>query len=180
MRTLAGAIHKASPREDVSNLECAHEPRRCMVFGKRWVGCRKNNHFHKVCKNPTKRVLQEKSNRKNRTERVRHSIQQDSETLDQVFDVVRMKTFNFHMVRSVLITILKTKTNQNTAELDSIIDTSSDDTLMPINMFSKLFSRTPIAELKKYIHKEVTLHAYDNSSVPQLGVCRVTIKHKDV
>ena len=69
--------------------------------------------------------------------------------------------------------------NQSTAELDYRVDTGSDDNLMPINMFKTIFPRTPITELNRYINR-IGLHAYDNSSIQQLGVYRVTVKHKDI
>ena len=50
--------------------------------------------------------------------------------------------------------------------------------LLPVNMFKMLFSRTPIEELNKYINKKVRLCTYNNFSIPQVGICRVTIKNK--
>ena len=58
-------------------------------------------------------------------------------------------------MRSVLITKLRTKTSQNTAELDYKIDTSIDDNLMPLNMFKTLLPRTPITELNKNIKNQI-------------------------
>ena len=64
--------------------------------------------------------------------------------------------------------------------LEETIDRGSDENLMPINMLKMLFQRTPILELNKCINKKVILHTYNISSIQQLGICRVTIKHKDI
>ena len=61
---------------------------------------------------------QKKPKERHRADRAVHDTQQDRDASDQEFDVVRTKTFNFHSIRSVLITKLRTKTSQNTAELD--------------------------------------------------------------
>ena len=51
---------------------------------------------------------------------------------------------------------------------------------MPINIFKMLFPRMLFTKLNKYINKKVRLCAHNNSSMPQLGICRVTIKHKNI
>ena len=38
----------------------------------------------------------------------------------------------------------------------------------------------PITELNKYINRKGRFNAYNNSCIPQLGICRVTIGHKKV
>ena len=62
--------------------------------------------------------------------------------------MVRTKMFNFHIIRSVLITKYKNKTGQITAELDNKIDTGSDSNLIPFHMFRPIFPRTPTIETK--------------------------------
>ena len=83
-----------------------------LVSGKKCVGCQKI-HFQKVCKNPQKRVSQEKTKERHRAERAVHDTQQDSDTSDQKFNIVKTKRFNFHSIRSVSITKLRIKTSQN-------------------------------------------------------------------
>ena len=98
MRTWIGAIHKESPREDVNTVA------QCATVQKRCAGCGKNNQFHKVCKNPTKRVPKEKLRE---AQREQYMIQKDSDTSDLELAVVRTKSFSFLIVRSLLITKLK-------------------------------------------------------------------------
>ena len=50
---------------------------------------------------------------------------QEFDGADQEFDVVRTKTFNFHYMRSVLITKVRTDTSQNIAEVDYKIYTAA-------------------------------------------------------
>ena len=47
-------------------------------------------------------------------------------------------------------------------------------------MFKKLFPRMPITKLNKNINKKVRLHVYNNSRIPQLVLCKVTIEHRNV
>ena len=51
--------------------------------------------------------------------------------------------------------------------------TGSIDNLMPNNKFKILFPNTTTAGLSKCIHKKVVLHAYNNSDIPQIGICKV-------
>ena len=64
------------------------------------------------------------------------------------------QNFNFHSVRSVLITKLRTRTGQNAAKPDYKINTGSDGNLISINIFRMLFPRMPIAKLNKYTYKK--------------------------
>ena len=60
-----------------------------------------------------------------------------------------------------------------------MIDIGSNSKLMPLNMFKMfLFSNTVIADLNKCIHKKVMLHTYNNSCIPQIGICKATIAYK--
>ena len=49
---------------------------------------------------------------------------------------------------------------------------------MLINMFKTLFPRISITDLIKYTDTKVVLCTYNNSCIPQLGVCKVSIIHK--
>ena len=79
----------------------------------------------------------------------------------------------------MLFTKLKTKASQKTTILDYKINMGSDGNLIHINMLRTPFPKTPIAELNKYIDK-TSLCAYNNSCIPQLGKCKVIIKHKNI
>ena len=47
---------------------------------------------------------------------------------------------------------------------------------MLVKMFKTLFPSMPNTELNKYINKNVRLHGYRNSSIPQICICRVGMK----
>ena len=63
--------------------------------------------------------------------------------------------------------------------LEYNIDTGCDGNLVPVNMFKVLFQETSLAELAWYENEEVTLCTYNSSCIPQLGVCKVKIMHKE-
>ena len=84
---------------------------------------------------------------------------------DRNIDSVITKSFSFKSITPLIVTKLKTSSS-----------TGSKSKVIPINMFKVLFPRTSLAELAK---KKVVLQTYSNSGVPQLGVCRVRITHKD-
>ena len=69
----------------------AHEARRWPANGKRCAGCVKNNYLQKVRENPTRRVPQEKPKERHTVERTVLDIQQDSDTSNQEFDIIRPK-----------------------------------------------------------------------------------------
>ena len=50
---------------------------------------------------------------------------------------------------------------------------------MPFNMFKTVFVRMPITDLNIYKQK-VRLCVNNNLGRPQLGICRVKIKHKSI
>ena len=66
--------------------------------------------------------------------------------------MVRTKT-DFHIIQSVLITKLRTKSSQSVAEFDYRIDTGSDSNQIPVSMIKMLFPRMPIKDRDKYINK---------------------------
>ena len=47
------------------------------------------------------------------------------------------------------------------------IDTGVDGNLMPISMFTKLFSHVSLDALKRMIDNSVTLYAYNNTQIKQ-------------
>ena len=57
------------------------------------------------------------------------------------------------------------------------IDTVSDDNLISIKM---LHSDTTIEDLNICINKKVVLHRYNNSCIPHIGMCQVTLRDKDI
>ena len=46
---------------------------------------------------------------------------------------------------------------------------------MSIRMFKALFPNTNVDILKKSIDKNVVLHAYNNSCIPQMGISKIKI-----
>ena len=58
------------------------------------------------------------------------------------------------------------------------IDTGADGNLMPISLFSKLFSQMSLDALKRTIDRYVTLYAYNNTQIKQYGICNVKLSFK--
>ena len=51
------------------------------------------------------------------------------------------------------------------------LDTGNDGNLMPIRMSKILFLQTNLEKLNKFTNKEIVLHVYNNSGIPQMGMC---------
>ena len=47
-------------------------------------------------------------------------------------------------------------------------------------MYKMLFPNTNINEVSKSINKKVVFHAYNNSCILQMGICRVTLFNKGI
>ena len=60
------------------------------------------------------------------------------------FYKVRSKVFNFHSVRSVTTSKLKTRSSHRTETCKYQIDTGSDGNLMPIKKYKMLFLNTNV------------------------------------
>ena len=58
------------------------------------------------------------------------------------------------------------------------IDTGADSNLMPISLFTRLFSHVSLDALKRTIDKGVTLYAYNNTQIKQYGTCNVKLSFK--
>ena len=84
---------------------------------------------------------------------MRHKNSNASETSDKETDVVRTKVFNFHSVRSTIITKLHKRTSQNNTMLEYKADTGSDGNLMLISMFKSLFPKCISADRNKSKNK---------------------------
>ena len=88
-------------------------------------------------------------------------------------DLVRSVMFNFHSVRSITITKLKTKSSQKIETDKQKLDIGSDGNLMPIKMYRMVFLYRSVTDLNKSM--KIVLCTYNNSSIQQMGLCRVTI-----
>ena len=60
----------------------------------------------------------------------------------------------------MIVTKLKTKSNQKTETCQYKIDTGSDGNLIPIRMYKVIFPCTNITKLSKYIDRKIVLHTY--------------------
>ena len=50
---------------------------------------------------------------------------------------------------------------------------------MPITMYKMLFPHTNVNELIKYIKKKMVLCTCNNSFIPQMGICKLTLIYED-
>ena len=66
------------------------------------------------------------------------------------------------------------KCSENTLK----IDTGADGNLMPISMFSKLFSQVSLDALKMSVDRNITLYAYNNTQIKQYGTCNMKLSFK--
>ena len=88
-----------------------------------YAGCGKSNLFQNICKETNRRAAKKKPNERHGAI---HEIQQERDTVEKEFDVVRAKTCNFHSIISVLITKLKTKASPKTSIIYCKVNTGND------------------------------------------------------
>ena len=84
-----------------------HESQRCPVYDRSYSQFRKLNHFEWGCRNQSWQVP--KDDKRCRSFHNMYQYNDDKEMGTRDFDVVRSTIFNFHSLRIVIITKLKTK-----------------------------------------------------------------------
>ena len=79
-----------------------------------------------------------------------------------------------------MVIITKNKNESKTALCEYEKNTGSKSKLMSINMFKTLYPRTSIADLNKCEGTKAVLLNYNNSCIPLLVVCKVSIINKSI
>ena len=91
-------------------------------------------------------------------------------------DVVAINSFGFNSIIWVIIQIETSSRQKRTVEYKT--HRCSDGNLLLRSMFKNIFPRATIKQLVKYKDKH-HLWTYTKTSIPQLGVSRITFTYND-
>ena len=141
---------------------------RCPAYSKSCAGCGTGNNFKWVSGRIMAGPIREKYK----------EVCDTCKDVEEMSFMWKIKNFHFPCLQSVLI--VKLKTNKRTDTCEYKIDTSSDGNLATIRMLKALYWNTEITHLNKAVDTKIILHAYSNSCIPQLGVCKVNIINKSI
>ena len=165
----------------------AHNKGNCPACGKKCQKCGHENHFKAMCKSGSKSNEGKRDHSKQRFKKGKgkkfHGVCKDNEGVmddltEQVqslfYNDVRFNAINTRMHTSVECETPDGKCSENTFK----IDTGADGNLMPISLFTRLFSHVSLDALKRTIDKGVTLYAYNNTQIKQYGTCNIKLNFK--
>ena len=79
----------------------------------------------------------------------------------------------------VIVTKPGINSKQNRSNIECNINPGSNGSLMPLNIFKILYPGATMEQLAKHKDKCITLQMYNKSSILQLEVWTVTIKHNN-
>ena len=112
-----------------------------------------------------------------------HEVSEDSEgVMDDLTEQLQSLFYNdvqFNAINTGMHTAVKCETADGKCSENTFkIDTGADGNLMPISMFSKLFSQVSLEALKRTIHRNITLYAYNNTQIKQYRTCNMKLSFK--
>ena len=99
---------------------------------------------------------------------------QEQETDIEMVNINSVTLISNH---STIIANLKTLSNIFIITVPYMVDTGSGGNTMPLYIYKKLFPRATIEKLAATRDTNMKLKTYNQTTVTQLGICRVTIEH---
>ena len=162
----------------------SHNKGNCPAYGKRCQKCGKENHFKAVCKSGSsdKRDHSKPRGKKVKNKKL-HKVNESGEgVMDDLAEQVQSLFYNdvhFNSVNSRMHTTLQcTNPDGRSSDQTFKVDTGADGNLMPISMFSKIFPKVSLDTLSQMINKSVTLFAYNDTKIKQVGTCSVKLSFR--
>ena len=162
----------------------SHNRGNCPAYGKKYQKCGRDNHFKAVCKigSSSSRDHSKSRGKKGKNKRF-HEVNESGEgVMDDLVEQVQSLFYNdvhFNSVNSRMHTTLQCTTPDGRSSDQTFkVDTGGDGNLMPISMFSKIFPKVNLDALSQMINKSVTLFAYIDTEIKQLGTCSVRLSFR--
>ena len=165
----------------------SHNRGNCPTFGKKCQKCGKENLFKSVCKSGSDNKHDHSRYRpkqKGKGKKKFHEIseQNNEGVMDDLAEQVQSLFYNdvhFNAINTRMHTSIKCETPDGRSSDHTFkVDTGADGNLMPISMFTKLFSHVSLDALSRTIEKSVTLYAYNNTPIKQYRTCHVKLSFK--
>ena len=137
-----------------------------LAHGKKYEKCDKMNHFKEVCKSTKGSTVNNKEI---------EDIQEQETDIEMV--TINSIRYNFNLP--------KARANLNTS-LDKVaisvfykVYIGSNGSIMPFYIYKKLFPRATVEQLAARKDTKIKLKMYNQSTVTQLGTCRVTLENNN-
>ena len=184
----------ASPGRKCGKCGFSHKPNQCPAYGKTCKTCKGKNHFWKVCKTKNPNKLQKGGPRTSRKDQ--HEVGQEYQTgyqseLEIHEDSVHIEFSRYtfgklngpktnimfdEVTNSQALGDLRLKNRAGIANTERFkLDSGAGANLLPIGMYSKLFSKKD-RDLDGSIDPRVKLYAANNSIIKQLGSVRLRVQ----
>ena len=126
----------------------------------------KGDHFKKVC-----------WSRKDSTV---HEVGVEMSQEEGVIEEVSINSVYLNNKWSLITVQLEMQVGNNALKVPYKIDTGSEDNLMLLYIFKKLFRNGSVEQLKWSIKSNIKLKTYNGMQIEQLGMGAVSIKFKDL
>ena len=165
-----------------------HNKGNCPAYGKKCQKCGCDNHFKAVCKSGSqnegspKRDHSKQRFKKGKGKKFDEVSKANEGAMDDLTEQVQSLFYNdvwFNAINTRMHTNVECETPDGKCSENTFkIDTGADGNLMPISMFTKLFSHVSLNALKRMIDKSVMLYVYNNTQIKQYGTCNVKLCFK--
>ena len=121
---------KVSAKKSCSSCGSSHPPRPCLAYGKKCADCGKINHFREVCRSRINTIF--------------HNIGQEPDQCsieEYHIDTVNINVLIFNNKWLTITANLTMSLNQVSIIIPYKVDMGSDDNIMPLHLYKKLFPR---------------------------------------
>ena len=146
-------------RQTCKYCSFSHPPRQCPADGKICAVCRKINLFKELFRGKKVHSI-------NLQEEQHH----DEDDIDRVnINYININSITFNSKCSVITANLNTSSSQATLLVPYKVDTGSQGNIMPFHIFSKLFPMSTKEELAPMNIDNITLRAYNSTTVTELA-----------
>ena len=140
-----------------------HIPSQGPGYGKKYAKCDKMNHFKEIC-------------RRCKGSMVHNKEKEDEQEQETNIEMVNKNSIRFHFNHSAKIANLKTSLNKVVITVPYKVDMGSDRN-MPFYMFKKIFPRATVEQLAATKETKIKLKMYKQTTITQLGICRITLEN---
>ena len=123
------------------------------------------NHFKEVCRSPKGTAV--------------HKIQIEMNRNKEHIEMVNISSIRFSSNHSIIIANLKTSLNEIAITMPYRVDMGNDGNIMPFYVYKKIFPRSTVELLAAKKDTKIKLKMYNQSTIMQLEICRVTLENNN-
>ena len=134
----------------------------CLAYRKKCEKCYKMNHFKEVC-------------RSSKGSAVHNIDKEDEQEQETDIEMANINSVRFNFNHSTTIGNPKTSSNKVVITVPYKVAMASDGNITPFYMYKKLFPRATVEQLVATKDTNFKLKTYNQTTITQLGICRVTL-----